>query len=66
MSQAGLSGTIPTCIGEMTSLRCLWLFGNLFVGQIPDSIGNLTSLISMFELLRFLITFLKDFSTQPN
>ncbi len=40
----GLSGTIPTEIGNLTSLLQLDLSGNLLQGAIPTEIGNLTQL----------------------
>ncbi|KAK4440564.1 Receptor protein kinase TMK1 [Sesamum alatum] len=40
---SGMTGTIDV-IGRMVGLTNVWLHGNQFTGQIPDSIGSLTSL----------------------
>ena len=44
LSQNGLSGSIPAEIGDIASLRDLWLFGNELSGEIPAELGNLTHL----------------------
>ncbi|KAK9116817.1 hypothetical protein Sjap_015764 [Stephania japonica] len=43
----GLTGPIPTTIGNMSSLSELDLSSNLLVGSIPQSIGQLYSLYSL-------------------
>jgi Leucine-rich repeat (LRR) protein len=40
----GLSGSIPTEIGDFTNLEKLVLYGNQLSGGIPPEIGNLTNL----------------------
>ena len=40
-----LTGTIPTQIGNLTSLERLYLYGNELTGSIPTEIGKLTSLL---------------------
>ncbi|KAL3632002.1 protein kinase superfamily [Castilleja foliolosa] len=40
-----LSGTIPSELGELTSLRSLDLYNNNLNGDIPDKLDNLKSLI---------------------
>jgi hypothetical protein len=44
LDQNRLSGTIPSSLGQLTTLRCLWLMGNQLVGTIPPSLSSLTSL----------------------
>mmetsp|Transcript_15459 Transcript_15459/g.31725 ORF Transcript_15459/g.31725 Transcript_15459/m.31725 type:complete len:93 (-) Transcript_15459:700-978(-) len=39
-----VSGSIPTEIGYLTSLKLLNLRGNSFTGEIPSEIGQLTNL----------------------
>ncbi|MFV0395987.1 MAG: toxin Cry1Ac domain D-VI-related protein [Coprobacillaceae bacterium] len=38
------SGTIPSGIGNLTSLQYLYLYDNQFTGSVPSTLGNLTSL----------------------
>ena len=40
----GLSGSIPTEIGNFTNLEKIILYGNQLSGEIPSEIGNLTNL----------------------
>jgi Leucine-rich repeat (LRR) protein len=42
-----LSGTIPSSIGNLTSLTLLFLRSNNLTGSIPSSIGNLTNLTGL-------------------
>ena len=42
--QNGLSGSLPTEIGEVLNLKWLVLDSNQLIGPIPTSIGNLTNL----------------------
>ena len=44
LSNSGLSGEIPTEIGELTNLETLYLNANNFTGEIPASFGNLINL----------------------
>ena len=44
LSNSGLSGEIPSEIGNLTNLFSLNLGGNQFTGSIPPEIGNLTNL----------------------
>lgn len=44
---AGLSGTIPSEIEDLTELKRLWFFGNDIVGEIPAEIWNLTNLTEL-------------------
>ena len=41
---AGLTGTLPPELGNLTSLRELWLEGNQLTGPIPSELGNLVNL----------------------
>jgi hypothetical protein len=43
----GLSGTIPSSIGELTGLASMGLLKNRMSGKIPSSIGELTGLAYM-------------------
>ena len=44
LNDNNLSGHIPEAIGQLDSLRLLYLFGNNLTGTIPDEIGELTNL----------------------
>ena len=44
LSFTGLTGPIPTEIGNLINLTYLDLRGNNFTGEIPPEIGNLTNL----------------------
>ena len=44
LSDLGLSGQIPTGIGNLESLEFLWLEDNQLTGPIPSEIGNLEQL----------------------
>ena len=46
LHQNNLSGTVPACIGQLSSLRVLWLHENNLEGPIPTSVGNLENLVS--------------------
>ena len=39
-----LSGEIPPELGNLASLKQLWLYGNQLSGEIPPELGNLASL----------------------
>eukprot|EP01084_Bolivina_argentea_P262781 444526_1 len=43
----GLCGTIPTCIGDLTSLEFLCLQSNLIIGELPETFGQLKNLQSL-------------------
>ena len=45
LSNSGLTGEIPSEIGNLTNLTDLILFNNQLTGEIPSEIGNLTNLI---------------------
>ncbi|AES64030.1 LRR receptor-like kinase family protein [Medicago truncatula] len=49
-SHSGVSGPIPTSIGNLSNLRSLYLEGNMMNGTIPESIGQLTKLFSLHLL----------------
>ncbi len=44
LSDNNLSGTIPTELGDLTSLQTLSLYSNSLSGTIPTELGDLTSL----------------------
>jgi hypothetical protein len=44
LSNSGLTGSIPSGIGNLTNLTTLWLDRNELTGSIPLEIGNLTNL----------------------
>ena len=48
LSSNRLSGTIPSTIGQLTSLKSLNLGDNELIGTIPSTIGQLTSLKSLY------------------
>lgn len=43
-----LSGSIPSCIGNLTNLRFLMLALNSFTGSLPTSLSNLNRLQNMY------------------
>ena len=49
ITNATLTGTIPSEIGRITGLRRLWLYSNELTGTIPEAIGNLNQL-EVFEV----------------
>ncbi|HFU77444.1 MAG TPA: hypothetical protein ENK68_02965, partial [Epsilonproteobacteria bacterium] len=44
LEQNGLSGTLPSQLGNLTNLAALFLSGNQLMGNIPSSFGNLINL----------------------
>ena len=44
MTNATLTGTIPTEIGNMSNLRRLWLFNNELSGTVPVELKKLSDL----------------------
>ena len=44
LSDNGLTGTIPTALGDLSNLQELYLWGNELTGPIPAELGNLSSL----------------------
>lgn len=48
LSSNGLSGTIPSTIGQLTSLTSLYLGDNELIGTIPSTIGQLS--LNLFAL----------------
>nr|XP_043633344.1 receptor-like protein EIX2 [Erigeron canadensis] len=44
VSEGDISGTVPDYIGQLTSLRRIFLYGNRISGPIPHWIGRLSSL----------------------
>lgn len=49
ITNSTLTGTIPSEIGHLSSLRRLWLYSNKLTGTIPAEIGNLDQL-EVFEV----------------
>ena len=47
LPMSGLTGSIPSEIGNLTNLTELNLYGNQLTGSIPPEIGNLTNLTYM-------------------
>jgi Leucine-rich repeat (LRR) protein len=45
---SGLTGSIPSEIGNLTNLTYLYLYNNELSGSIPPEIGNLTNLTHLF------------------
>ena len=48
LSNSGLSGEIPSEIGNLTNLTELHLYNNQLIGSIPPEIGNLTNLTELW------------------
>ena len=47
LSTNGLTGTIPSTFGNLTSLTTMDLSGNHFEGEIPSTFGSLTALVNL-------------------
>ena len=45
LANLGISGSIPSSLGTLSSLRFLDLYGNTISGTIPSSLGRLKSLL---------------------
>ena len=48
MGENNLSGTLPSCISQLTNLNYLALFNNHFTGSIPYCLGSLSELEILF------------------
>ena len=44
ITNATLTGTIPTEVGALTGLKRLWLYGNQLTGFVPDELDALDQL----------------------
>ena len=47
LTGAGLNGTIPTTIGQMTSLTALSLTNNQIQSTLPEELKQLTALVDL-------------------
>ena len=47
LSKLGLSGTIPSSIGDITSIQSLMIANNNIVGTVPSTISNLLGLTNI-------------------
>jgi hypothetical protein len=45
---SNISGTLPTQLGDLTSLTSLSLYNNELTGEMPEELGNLTSLTHLY------------------
>ena len=48
LSQNGLTGPIPSSLGNLSSLQALYLNENGLTGPVPSSLGNLSSLQALY------------------
>ena len=48
LPQNGLTGPIPSELGNLSELTALWLWGNQLSGAIPAELGNLTNLTQLW------------------
>ena len=48
LQERSLTGSIPGTLGNLSSLRRMWLYNNQLTGNIPTGLGNLSTLEALF------------------